>query len=299
MFIQGFVGGSNAWGANGWELAYNSAVVAAAPSGGSGGGGGGGGGLPVDLSVAISGSATQVAPGGSVLFHINVTDLSKSQATHLHVLVAVPAGAQVTATSTDRGPGCQPTTGGLDCNLDYLSGSPTEDNVLVTPTFPNAGSQTVTASVKADQTDVVQTNNPATATVQVGNPPPPSVVPPPLKAPVLKQMSTRTLTGVVRGTTETVTARFSANEPLRLRLTVTKRHQTRHVLLRKGSYIAGLTSKAPAYTLTRSIARGGAYSVRALLERSGLTRGATYVIHLAATKANGTTRTLTILFRVS
>lgn len=83
VVIQGFVGGSNAWGANGWELAYNSAVVAAAPRRGGGGCGGGGSGLPVDLSVAISGSATQVAPGGSVLFHINVSDLSKSQTTHL------------------------------------------------------------------------------------------------------------------------------------------------------------------------------------------------------------------------
>ena len=53
--IQGFAGGSNVWGANGWGLSYNSAVVAATPtSGGSGGGGGGGGGTPLDLAVALS-----------------------------------------------------------------------------------------------------------------------------------------------------------------------------------------------------------------------------------------------------
>jgi hypothetical protein len=298
--IQGLIWGSNVWGANGWGLSYNTAVVAAASSGG---GGGGGGGVPLDLSAGIAASAVQVAPGGAVLFHVTVTDVSKSPATHLHVLVQVPAGSQVVASSTDRGPGCQPsaTPGWLDCNLDYLSGNPTDGNVLITLTFPNAGSQTVTANVKADQTETVLTNNTASATVQVGSPPPPPpppvVTPPPLKTPVLKQLNTRMLSGVVRGTTETVTAKFSANEALRLRLTVTRQHQTRRILLRKGSYLAGTTSKKAGYTLTRSVGRAGTYSLRALLSHSGLTKGATYVIHLVATSANGTTRTLGILFR--
>jgi hypothetical protein len=298
--IQGLIGGSNVWGGNGWGLAYTSAVVTAAPSGG-GGGGGGGGGMPLDLSVALSPSATQIAPGGSVLFHITVTDASKSPATHLHVLVEVPAGARVSAASTDRGPGCQPaaTPGWLDCNLDYLSGSPVEGNVLVTLTFPNAGSETVTANVKADQAEGVLTNNTATVTVQVGTPPPPQppTTPPPLKAPLLKQLNTRTLAGVVRGTTETVTGRFSANEPLRFRLTVTKQRRTKRILLHKSSYLAGATSKTSGYTLTRSVGRGGVYSFRAVFGRRGLTKGAIYIVHLTATNANGTTRTLTIPFR--
>jgi len=295
--IQGLIGGRNSWGANGWGLAYNSAVVAATPSSG---GSGGGGGTPLDLSVAVAASAAQVAPGGSVQFHVTVTDVSGSAATHLHVTVQIPAGAQVVASSTDRGPGCAVSGSTLDCNLDYLAGSPAQGNVLVTLTFPSAGTQTLTASATADQTDVAPANNSASATVQVGSPPPPPpppVLPPPLKPPVLKPLSTRTLAGVVRGPTETVTARFNANEPLRLRLTVTKLHQTRRVLLRKGSYLAGLTSKAPAYTLTHAVGRGGAYSIRALFTRSGLTKGAKYVIHMVATNANGTTRTLTMLFR--
>ena len=231
-------------------------------------------------------------------FHITVTDVSQSSATHLHVTVQIPAGAQVAASTTDRGSGCVASGSTLDCNLDYLAANPTQGNVFVTLTFPNAGSQTLAASADADQTDVVPANNSASATVQVGSPPPPPpVLPPPLKPPVLKPLSTRTLSGVVRGPTETVTARFSANEPLRLRLTATKQHQTKRILLRRGSYLAGLTSEAPAYTLTRSVGRAGAYSVRALFTHSRLTKGATYVIHVIATNANGTTRRLTILFR--
>lgn len=295
--IQGIVGGSNIWGANGWGLAYNSAVVTAASAGG---GSGGGGGAPLDLSVAVSASTTQVPPGGSVLFHITVTDVSRSPATHLHVTVQLPTGAQVAATSVDRGSGCVQSGSTLDCNLDYLAGSPTEGNVLVTLTFPSAGSQALTASAKADQTDVVPANNSASATVQVGSPsppPPPPVLPPTLKPPALKQLNTRVLSGVVRGATETVTARFTSNEALRLRMTVTRQHQTKRILLRKGSYLAGTTSKTSGYTLIRSVGRAGTYSLRALLTHNALKKGATYVIHVNATNAKRSTRTLTILFR--
>ncbi len=297
--IEGVVSGSNLWGGNGWGLAYDSAVVAAAPGGG--GGGGGGGELPLDLAVAVSASPAQLPPGGSSLFHITVTDVSKSAATHLHVMVELPGGAQVASTSTDRGPGCKPADAGwLDCNLDYLSDSPTEGNVLITLTFPAEGTETLTANVRADQAEPNHSNNSATASVQVGTPPPPlppPTIPPPLKAPVLKQLNTRMLAGVAHGTTETVTGRFSANEPLRLRLTVTKQRQTRRIPLRKNSSLAGKTSTASASSLAWSVGRAGSYAFRAVLGRTSLTKGTTYIIHLAATDAAGTTHTLTIPFR--
>jgi hypothetical protein len=82
---------------------------------GSGGGGGGGG--PLDLATSVSVSPTQVVPEGSATFHVVVTDVTKTPATHLHVTVTLPTGAVLASTSADRGQGCKvtTTTGVLSC----------------------------------------------------------------------------------------------------------------------------------------------------------------------------------------
>lgn len=307
--IEGAVRGSNRWGGNGWRLVYDSALVAAAPSAGGGGGGGGAGGgggsVPLDLSISVSVSPAQVPVGGSATFHITVTDLSRSTATHFHVMVGLPV-SQVVGTSTDRGPGCKPSVyvGWLDCDFDYLAGNATVANALITLTFPSEGAQTLTANAMADQTFAPGVDNSASATVQVGTPPQP--VPPPgppvaslpsSPAPVLKQVRGRKLAAVPRGTTETVTGSFMVNEPLRLRMTVTRQGRTRRILLRTKSYLVGKTTVAGLYTVAQSVRHAGTFTFRAVLGRRGLAKGATYLVHLTATNADGASRSLAIPFR--
>ena len=144
--IKGEIFGSNTWGGNGVGLYYDTAVVTGASGGeATGGGGGGGGGGPLDLATSVSASPTQIAPGGSAIFHIVVTDVTKIPATHLHVTVTLPAGAAVASTSADRGQGCKTTAtaGVLSCDLDYLAGSPTVGNITITLALPQAGQATL------------------------------------------------------------------------------------------------------------------------------------------------------------
>jgi hypothetical protein len=307
--IQGAVFGSNSWGANGWSLAYASALVAPAPiptpapapapAPGSGGGGGGG---PLDLATSVSVSPTQAVPGGSAIFQIVVTDVTKTPATHLHVTVTLPSGAVVASTSTDRGQGCTATVtaGVLSCDLDYLAGSPTVGNIVIALTLPQAGQATLTATAAADQAETNTANNTGSTTVQVGSlpapPPPASFTPSPVAPPVLKNANARALTAVTRGTTETVSGKLTTNEPLRLSMTVTRLHSTTRLALRKNSDLAGHTATATALALTRPLTHAGAYSFRAVLERRALRKGALYVVHLSARNANGRTTTLAIIF---
>jgi hypothetical protein len=298
------VTGTAAGGAN-VATSASSGPVGGTPAGGGGSsGGGGGGGGPLDLATSVSASAAQIAPGGAVSFRVVVADLTGTPATHLHVTVSLPAGAVVGSTSTDRGSGCVPgpTSGTLSCDLDYLAGSPTVGNVLVLATLPNAGPAVLTASAAADQPEANVANNTASVTVQVGSPPAPLPPVPPAPypgppAPVLRQLNARTLSGIRHRTSETVDGRFTTNEALHLRMTVTRLRSTRRLELLKGSRLAGVTTRATTATAVRFAAHGGSYSFHAILRRSGLTRGATYVLRIGATNTAGKSTVLSVRFR--
>jgi uncharacterized repeat protein (TIGR01451 family) len=199
--IEGVIFGTNAWGGNGWGLAYITAVVVAAPAtggggssgaGGSSGGGsgGGGGGGPLDLAVAATTDKPQINPGDQDVFRISVTDVTATPANNLHVIITLPAGAVVASTSTDRGSGCSTgaAAGTLDCNLNYLSGDSRIGNILIIAALPTAGTATLTATAAATQAETNTANNTASVTVQVGassaqTTPTPPFQPPPAAIP--------------------------------------------------------------------------------------------------------------------
>jgi uncharacterized repeat protein (TIGR01451 family) len=248
----------------------------------------------------VSASASQVAPGATVTFHIVVNDLSGTPANHLHVTVTLPTGAVVDSASTDRGSGCVAgaAAGQLICDLDYLAGSPTVGNVFVVLTLPNDGQATLSASAKADQLEVNLANNTAAATVQVGSPPPPPPPPPTgPPAPLLKQVNARLLNGITRGTSEVVDGRFTTNEALHLTLTATRLNSARRLTLLKASRLAGVTTRTAATSVTRFAGQRGAYGFHAIFKHSVLAKGATYVLHITATNGAGKTTALAVRFR--
>ena len=166
------------------------------------------------------------------------------------------------------------TAGVLSCDLDYLAGSPTVGNITITLTLPQAGQATLTATAAADQTEANTANNTASATVQVGTPAvPPPPTPPPLPPPLLKQLNSRTLTGITHGTTETVNGRITTNEAVRLTMSVTKLRTTKRLTLGKNSSLAGKTTRRPSLALMRSVTHAGTYSYRAILSRNSLAKG--------------------------
>ena len=114
---------------------------------------------------------------------------------------------------------------------------------------------------------------------------------------MLKQVGSRTLSGVRHGANEWVTSRFSTNERMRLVLTVTKNRSTKRLALLKGSILAGTVSKATRLAVTGVASGAGSFGLRAILTRSGLTKGQIYLLHLAATDARGKTTSLAIRFR--
>jgi hypothetical protein len=201
----------------------------------------------------------------------------------------------VSATST-RGAGCTGTTT-LSCDLDFLSGNLVAQLTVIT-TVTASGTLTATASLESTPADVNAVDNSASVTTIVLAPPPPPTPPPPV-SPVLKQLDSRALSGVPHGVDEWFAARFSTNERMRVSLTVTKYRSARKLALLKGSSIAGTKTVATRFTISGLATQGGGYSLRAVLKRSGLVRGALYVVHVTATDAAGKKAALNIKFRAT
>jgi hypothetical protein len=120
--------------------------------------------------------------------------------------------------------------------------------------------------------------------------------PPPLPAPVLAQVRGRSLPAATRGRTATVIARFRVNEAVRLTMRVTRRGSRRPLALLPGTRLAGTTARSRRPSLEASVGRAGAYPLRAVLARSALARGGTYVIRLVARNGDGVTAALGIRF---
>jgi hypothetical protein len=153
-----------------------------------------------------------------------------------------------------------------------------------------AGAQTITATATDDR-DSNPADNMAALTVQVAAA---QVILPP---PVLKRLGTRTLLSVAKGKTESVAARFSANESLHLALSVHRLGSTRRLMLLKGTRLAAATAASARLVLSSTSLQAGSYPLRVLVARSRLVKGAIYVIAITAGNADGKTTTLRIRFR--
>jgi hypothetical protein len=113
---------------------------------------------------------------------------------------------------------------------------------------------------------------------------------------VLKQLGSRTLSGVRDGQNEWFRTRFSTNERMRLSMTVTKYRSTKKLALLKGSSIAGTSATTTRFTVSGLATGAGGYSLKAVLQRSGLAKRQLYVVHLTATDSDGKKTTLNIRF---
>jgi hypothetical protein len=161
-----------------------------------------------------------------------------------------------------------------------------------------SGTLTATASLTSTPADTNTADNSATVTTSVAAPPPTPPPPPPVN-PVLKQLGSRTLSGVRHGQNEWFTTRFSTNERMRVSLSVTSYRSTKKLALLKGSSIAGTSATTTRLTVGGLAARAGGYGLKAVLKRSGLASGRLYVVHLTGTDAHGTKTALNIRFRAT
>jgi hypothetical protein len=288
------VSASNTGGASGPISSAVTPVVVAAPTGGGGGGGGGGAGNP-DVIATLT--ASPASPGvGSTLTYVLTATLAAGSPSANDVVATINLPAQVTlfSTTVTRGQGCTGTTT-LTCNLDFLSTGLVATVQIVT-TINGTGSLVATASLTTTPADSNTANNTASVTTTVAGPPPPPPPPPP-PLPALKQLGSRTLSGVQKGKTETIATRFSTNEALRLKMTATRLRSTSRLRFLKGTHIANKTLVSGALVVTASATHAGTYSLKGILTRAALVKGKTYVIHLTATNAKGKTTTLAIRFR--
>ena len=260
-----------------------------------GGGGGGGGGVP-DLKVSLSASKTTLAAGEQTDVVAVVANSGGASSVQTHLVITLPSTMTLLGPpSFERGSGCTGTQV-IDCFLDFIpNGSSTKVSFAVR--VSGSGAQTLSAVARADQdANLADNGSSITLNVTAASPPPPPPPPPPPN-PVLKQLAGRVLQGVAKGSTESVTARFSTNEALQLTMSVTRDGSTRLLRLRKGTRLGRATATAARFTLAGTAPQAGAYSLRVLLARAGLSKGKTYAIRIAAKNANGKRATLRIRFR--
>ena len=122
----------------------------------------------IDLAViSVSASPTTITlGGGNVQYFVNLYNYSTSKATNAAMTANLPASsAYVSATATGGGT-CSQSAGVVTCNwTDYFSGTSNTATITVTPGA--AGSNTLGASIAADQTDPVPANNSGSTAVTV------------------------------------------------------------------------------------------------------------------------------------
>ncbi len=256
----------------------------------------GGGGGVADLKVSLSASNATLAAGDQTNIVAVVSNSGRASSVQTHLVFTLPSTMTLLGPpSFERGSGCTGTQV-IDCFLDFIpNGSSTR--VAFAVRVSGSGAQTLGATARANQdANLADNSSSITLNVTTATPPPPPPPPPPPN-PVLKQLAGRVLQGVAKGETESVAARFSTNEALQLTVRVTRDGSTRLLKLRKGTQLGRATTTSARLTLTGTAPRAGAYSVRVLLARAGLSRGKTYAIRIAAKNANGKRATLRIRFR--
>jgi hypothetical protein len=270
------------------------ATIGPAP-GGSGGGGGGGGGGSADVVISF-GAAPATPSIGDTLTYTLTAAIKSGSASDVRATIDLPTQVSLVSASSTRGPGCTGTTT-LSCDLDFLSGNLVAQLTVMTQVTAS-GTLTATASLTSTPADTNTADNSASVTTIVAAPPPPPP-PAPSASPVLKQLGSRTLSGVRHGANEWFTARFSTNERMRVRMTVTRHPSTRTLALLKGSSLAGTRAATTRLTVSGLAGGAGGYGLKAVLERGRLVRGALYVVHLTATDSAGKRAALNIRFRAT
>jgi hypothetical protein len=128
-------------------------------------------------------------------------------------------------------------------------------------------------------------------------PPAPAQTSPTLAAPLLRPLSTRQPQGVHLGSAESVAARFSTNEPLRLTMTVVRSGGAKAIRLLLGTRLAGAVAGSGRSTVSATVTHAGIYSLVARLLHQQLIPRSTYLIRLTATNTAGTVARLAIPFR--
>ena len=283
------VSASNTGGAAGPVESAATPVVVAAPTGG--GGGGGGSGIPPDVVATISASPSNPVVGSTLTYTVQASILT-GNATDVVATINLPSQVTFASATANRGSGCTGTTT-LTCDLNYLNGTLVATVQVVTQ-VAQAGTLVATASLTTTPGDTNTANNTATSTITIT----PVVVLPPPPNPVLKRIGTAPLVGVRHRTTETIDARFHANEALQLSATVTPLRSTKKVtMLAKSKLAAGAAATSSRTTLRGFDRAPGAYAVHLVFKRGALVHGHTYVIHLAAVNADGKRTTLTLRFK--
>jgi hypothetical protein len=239
--------------------------------------------------VAASLAASPTSPNiGDTLTYVLKASLVSGAASDVIATIVLPSQVKLDSTYADRGHGCTGTTT-LTCDLDFLSGSLVA-TVTVTTTVEASGTLTATASLAAKPTDPNLTNNSASVTTTVGQPPPPN-----------PQLGRTGATGILHGIrgkkTEHVSAGFSTDEAVHLRMTVTRSGSARNLVLLPGTQLDGTTLGSQRLAVTADVSEVGDYSLQVRVLRAKLVKGKLYAIHLTATNSAGAVTHLAILFR--
>jgi len=131
-----------------YQVAPETVVVATPPSGGGGGGGGGSSGIPPDLHVDVSASASGAPPavGSELDYYITVSSRNVGGSSAVRLDLALPAGYTLTKTYADRGAGCSGGVPALTCDVAWINQS-TSTHVTVSGTVAQAGELDLTATV--------------------------------------------------------------------------------------------------------------------------------------------------------
>ena len=112
-----------------------------------------------DLSVAVSDSPDPVAPGGTLTYTTEVTNLGPSSSTGMTVALSLPSGVSFVS-SNPAGPTCALAASVVTCHLGGLAATVSQVvTVVVTVSSTTSGPLSATASVTGNETDLVSANN--------------------------------------------------------------------------------------------------------------------------------------------
>ena len=131
------------------------------------------GGRLADLKLVGSVNPAQAPVGAGVTFTLSASTPDDTLATKVVVTVNVPPGLTLTGTTSTRGSGCGPLTGGvLSCSLDFLSaGAGKTGTITIGATIAQPGEHVLRATLAsasgernaADNTIELRVSTPATA----------------------------------------------------------------------------------------------------------------------------------------
>src|SRR5581483_2983541 len=259
----------------------------------AGGGGGGAGGVPPDLHVELTASATAPpAVGSELLYTIKVTTANVGSASDARLNVTLPAGFTVTRIYADRGPGCTGTAPSLVCDVAWISPG-IGTTVMIWGTVGQAGELDATATVSSLlETELAANLGDNTATLKLV-PPAAPFTPPPVpkpKPPVLK-LTGRIPAAAHVGKAAVVKATLSLDNAATLKLTASP------LTFLSGSKLGTATTAKARAQLVFAAKRGGSVPVLLRLSYAALKRGQTYKLTVVATGSDGLSNRLVIPFR--